>query len=172
MPKVEFPTGAYVHVHENGWMDKGGVRLWLEHIWSRRPGGLRKERSLLVWDMFRSHLTEPVKICLKKHNTDTAVIPGGLTSVVQPLDVSLNMPFKDRVRDRWNKRMIEGDKTYTKGGNMRAAPLELLCEFVIDSWNAIKTETVVKSFKKCCISYSLDGEEDDVAWEDEAESKD
>ncbi|KAG7172213.1 Pogo transposable element-like 49 [Homarus americanus] len=61
MPKVKFPAGMYVHVQENGWMDEEGVRLWLEHIWSRRPGGLRKERSLLVRDMFRSHLTEPVK---------------------------------------------------------------------------------------------------------------
>ncbi|KAG7175313.1 Pogo transposable element-like 10, partial [Homarus americanus] len=146
MPKVKFPAGVYVHVHENGWMDEEGVRLWLEHIWSRSPGGLRKKRSLLVWDMFRSHLTEP------------------------PLDVCLNKPFKDRVRDRWNKWMIEGEKTFTKGGNMRAAPIELLCEIVIDSWNAIKTETVVKSFKKRCISNSLDGEEDDVVWEDDDEA--
>ncbi|KAG7164381.1 Pogo transposable element-like 9, partial [Homarus americanus] len=59
MTKVKFPAKVYVHVHENGWMDEG-VRLWLERIWSRRPGGLRKERSWLVWDMFRSHLTEPI----------------------------------------------------------------------------------------------------------------
>ncbi|KAG7172720.1 Pogo transposable element-like 11, partial [Homarus americanus] len=127
MPKVKFPAGVYVHVHENGWMDEEGVRLWLEHIWSRRAGGLRKECSLLVWDMFRSHLTEPVKRCLKKHNTDTAVIPVELTSVVQPLDVCLNKPFKDRVTDRWYKWMIEGEKTFTKGGNMQAAPLSC-CE--------------------------------------------
>lgn len=68
MPKVKFPAGVYVHMHENGWMDEGGVKLWLEHIWSRRPGGLRKERSLLVWDMFRPHLNKLVKKCLKKHN--------------------------------------------------------------------------------------------------------
>ncbi|KAG7166740.1 Pogo transposable element-like 1 [Homarus americanus] len=119
MPKVKFPAGVYryVHVHENGWMGEE-VRLWLEHIWSRRKGVLRKERSLLVQDMFRSQLTEPVKKYLKKHNTDTAVIPGGFISVVQPLDVCLNKPFKDRVRDRWNKWMIEGEKTFTNGGNM------------------------------------------------------
>lgn len=45
---------------------------------------------------------------------------------------------------------------------MRAAPLELLCKFVLDPCNAIQTETVVKSFKKCCISNSLDGEDDVV----------
>ena len=35
---------------------------------------------------------------LKKGNCETVVIPGGCTSVVQPLDVSLNKPFKGHVR--------------------------------------------------------------------------
>ena len=34
-------------------------------------------------------------------DTNLAVIPGGLTSLLQPLDVSLNKPFKDNVRKRW-----------------------------------------------------------------------
>jgi hypothetical protein len=33
--------------------------------------------------------------------TDLAVIPGGLMSVLQLLDVSVNMPFKDNVRNGW-----------------------------------------------------------------------
>ena len=32
-----------------------------------------------------------------KRNIDVAVIPGGLTTVVQPLDECLNKPFKDDV---------------------------------------------------------------------------
>ena len=38
---------------------------------------------------------------LKKGNCETVVIPGGCTSVVQPLDVSLNKPFKGHVRAEW-----------------------------------------------------------------------
>ena len=37
------------------------------------------------------------------HNTDIAVIPGGLTSIVQPLDVCLNKPFKDHLRSKWSE---------------------------------------------------------------------
>ena len=52
-----------------------------------------------MFDSFEAHKTEQVKQSLKSENTDLSVIPGGLTSVLQPLDVCLNKPFKDRLRD-------------------------------------------------------------------------
>lgn len=169
MPKIKFPPGVFVHVHEKGWMDEGGVHLWIDNVWNRRPGGLRKEKSLLVWDMFRSHLTQNVKKHLQRTNTTTAVIPGGLTSVLQPLDVSLNKPFKDNIRSEWNKWMMDGEKSFTKGGSMRAPPLDVLCDFVVKSWESVRVETVIKSFKKCGISNSMGGEEDDLLWQESEE---
>ncbi|GFU77813.1 uncharacterized protein TNCV_1138211 [Trichonephila clavipes] len=68
-------------------MDENGVKLWIKNIWQRRPGALRNPQSLLVWDMFRSHLTDNTKKLLTECNTDIGVIPGGLTSLVQPLDL-------------------------------------------------------------------------------------
>lgn len=50
---------------------------------------------------------------------------------------------------------------------MRAAPLELLCEWVIRAWDAIDPTIVKSSFKKCGISNSMDGEEDDWIWKDD-----
>lgn len=38
---------------------------------------------------------------MHRGNTTFVVIPGGCTSVVQPLDVSLNKPFKGHVRSEW-----------------------------------------------------------------------
>ena len=54
----------------------------------------------------------------KQKNTDIAVIPGGLTSVLQPLDVSLNKPFKDNVRTLWMEWMAgdHSENKYTKSG--------------------------------------------------------
>lgn len=164
MPKIKFPAGVFVHVHEKGWMDEAGIKLWLDNIWSARPGGLRKQRSLLVWDMFKSHLTPNTKKQLAATCTNSAVIPGGLTSLVQPLDVCLNKPFKDRVREQWNQWMISGEKSFTKGGSMRAPGLDMLCQFIIKAWNDIPEEIVINSFKKCGISNSLDGMEDDFLW--------
>ena len=47
---------------------------------------------------FRAHCIDNVQQLLTKHNSAVAFIPGGCTSKVQPMDVSLNQPFKDCCR--------------------------------------------------------------------------
>ena len=71
---VKFPSGVFVHVHEKGWMDEVGIKLWIKNISSKRLGELRKEKSLLMCDMFRSHLTDSVKATLKRNDTVSASI--------------------------------------------------------------------------------------------------
>ena len=73
-------------------MDK--AKDWLTSIWAK-VGGLSKHRSLLVWDSFRGHLTQPVKNKLTYLNTVLAIIPSGMTSKLQPLDVCMNKLFRD-----------------------------------------------------------------------------
>ncbi|GFV28193.1 DDE-1 domain-containing protein [Trichonephila clavipes] len=113
-------------------MDENGGKLWIKNIWQRRPGALRNPQSLLVWDMFRFHLTDNTKKLLTECNTDIAVIPGGLTSLVQPLDVCINKPFKQNLKRQWNIWMLEGEKSFTKGGQMRHASLEIVISNSLD----------------------------------------
>lgn len=167
MPKDKFPPGVVIHVQEKGWMDDSGCVKWINEVWARRPGAMLKPKSLLVWDMFKSHLTDTAKKLLKSKKTDMAVIPGGLTSVLQPLDVSLNKPFKDSMRTKWNEWMASGQQTYTAAGNMRAASLPTVCQWVKDSWDSIDPKVVVNSFKKCSITNAMDGTEDDMLWEED-----
>ena len=89
-----------VSFHKRGWMDEQGVREWI------RQSLLRGEHSLLVWDSFQAHLTNSVKGDLNHRNMDVAIIPGGLTPVLQPLDKCLNKPFKDNVRRKYLAWMI------------------------------------------------------------------
>ncbi|KAG8228531.1 hypothetical protein J437_LFUL008988 [Ladona fulva] len=53
------------------------------------------ERSnLREFFQLHSYVTENTKNRLAQNNVMIAVIPGGLTSILQPLDISLNKPFK------------------------------------------------------------------------------
>ena len=79
------------------------MKLWLEKVWSKRPGGLLKKTSLLVCDQFKAHVTESTKRLATKLQTHLAVIPGGLTSQLQLLDVSVNKPFKEFMHEEWAK---------------------------------------------------------------------
>jgi len=42
LPKDVIPHGIYVHIHSKGWIDGEGMKLWLEKVWSKCPGGLLK----------------------------------------------------------------------------------------------------------------------------------
>ena len=75
--KITFPNEVIVRCQEKGWMDEAMIKDWLKTVWSK-VGGLRKTKSLLVWDSFRAHLSQPTKRIVTSSNTETAVIPGGI----------------------------------------------------------------------------------------------
>lgn len=126
------------------------------------------EQSLLVWDSFRAHLTEEVKADLNRQKIDVAVIPGGLTPVLQPLDKCFNKLFKDNVRRKYLAWMITAPFDYTPAGKKKAPSRNLVLCWVHEAWREIPVEMVAKSFKTCGISNSLDGTEDDELYSEEA----
>src|SRR6266536_2171906 len=72
------------------WMDENEMLYWIENVWSRCAGMLSNPQSLLVLDSFSAHIVDSVKCQFGEKNTNIAIISGGLTSRLQPLDVSMN----------------------------------------------------------------------------------
>ena len=112
-----------------------GIALWLKNDWNKREK-FRKSSSLLVWDMFKLHKSEATKKKKKKKHLqrfdiDIAVISEGLTLDIQPLNVSLNKPFKGALREQWNQWMIDNEKTHTEKGNICDVPFETLSYFTL-----------------------------------------
>lgn len=66
-----------------------------------------------------------------------AVIPGGLTKLLQPLDISVNRCFKAELRLIWEDWMNNGDKSFTATGRMRRASYPTVVQWVKDAWNAV-----------------------------------
>lgn len=101
VPKENFPHGIHIRANEKGWMNEKEMLWWIETVWtSRNPFG--NSRSLLVLDSFRGHIVNSVKNRLVEKNTNIAVIPGGCTSKLQPLDVAINKSFKAKVKIVYN----------------------------------------------------------------------
>ena len=89
-------------------MDDHLVNDWVKTVWGRRPGGFSK-RSFLVLDAFQCHCSLTLLRLLKEENKTTlTIIPGGFTSVLQPLDVSVNKSMKVMLQRRWNQRYTKG----------------------------------------------------------------
>ena len=145
---------------------------WLKIVWSRRPGAFLNQPSVLVLDALKGHVTDSVKDQLCKMKTELVVIPGGMTSVLQPMDISINKPFKDRLRQQYLTWIADLAHELTETEKIKhTAPSEVV-RWVSAAWKAILESITVRSFKKCCISNALDGSKDDIVWEDDVEDKD
>ncbi|CAM4565531.1 unnamed protein product [Caretta caretta] len=92
--------------------------------------------------MFRAHKMDEVKNVAKNMKTTLAVIPGGLTSVLQPLDVYLNKPFKDRLHKIWSEWMCSGMVKLTKGRNLMKPEINLVAQWIKDAWMFIPSERI------------------------------
>jgi len=97
IPRETFPDGIKIRVNEKGWVNEEEMLWWIENVWCNRDGTNNNPRSLLIFDSFRGHLVNSVKNKLDEKQTNIAVIPGGLTGRLQPLDVGVNKIFKSKV---------------------------------------------------------------------------
>jgi len=86
--------GIIAKVQPKGWMDKTGALEWIRTTFPVHC----EQPKLLARNSFRAHLTDDVKYELSRRNVHPAVIPGGLTCVLQPLDTHINKPLKDKIR--------------------------------------------------------------------------
>jgi len=126
---------------------------------------------MLVLDEFKGNVTDSVKDKLRKMKTEL-VIPGGMTSVLQPMDVSINKSFKDRLKQRYLTSIANPASQLTQTGKINRAAPSKVARWVLVVWKAIPESIIVRSFKKCCIRNALDGSEDDILWKGDIEEKD
>jgi len=152
MPKDVIPHGIYVHVHSKGWKDGEGMKLWLEKVWSKHPGGHLKKPSLLVCDHSKAHVTESTKRLATKLKMHLAVIPGGLTSQLQPLDISVNKLFKKFMHEEWAKWIEAPSHHVTPGGRAKQPSISNVCEWVKNSWQRVKSETILSLSKNVALA--------------------
>ena len=81
---------------DSGWINADLTKKWLQWVYKQPQidEQVPREGSMLIWDSFRCHMENEVTSVLKQMNIDSMIIPGGCTSKIQTLDVSINHPFK------------------------------------------------------------------------------
>uniref|UniRef100_A0AAQ5WZQ5 HTH CENPB-type domain-containing protein n=2 Tax=Amphiprion ocellaris TaxID=80972 RepID=A0AAQ5WZQ5_AMPOC len=122
LPKEKFPAGVIVKANQKGWMDEEKMKEWLSEVYVKRPHGFfHASPSLLICDSMRVHLTATVKNQVQQMNSELAIIPGGLTKELQPLDIAVNRAFKVKLRTAWERWMTDGEHSFTKTGRQRRA---------------------------------------------------
>ena len=147
MPKVTFPNEVVVKVNEKGWMTADVMKEWINECWlPKNAFPDNPEKSMLIYDSARCHRSAEQEL---KKVSKIAIIPGGLTKFLQPLDVSVNKPFKDRLKDLWENWMSDESKAdYTVGGKRRSASLGQIAEWIKTAFYSISPETIMNGFDR------------------------
>ena len=66
---------------------------------TRKKLDLNEEHmALVIYDTFKGHTGEEMKSILVQNNVISVIVPANCTDLLQPLDLSVNKPFKDHLR--------------------------------------------------------------------------
>lgn len=75
-----------------------------------------------------------------------------MTGYLQPLDVMINKPFKDRVRqlfNEWWQEIGSKEDNLTKKGYIKPPSSDLMIHWIYDAWANIHPDLVAFSFEYC-----------------------
>lgn len=144
LPRENFPKGVEICVNEKGWMNKEIMISWLQSVWQKQKNSFFHPKAFLIMDLMKAHLSENVKNALKSTSAKTAIISGGLTKKLQPLEVGINRSFKSKVRKLCEQWMSDGEKNFTNTRKLKCVLYENVSIWVLKAWNDV-SETTIKN---------------------------
>jgi hypothetical protein len=139
--KEGYPTELGMTVQNRAWLDQETFVDWVSDYWKPFVESNGIEISYMILDESTVHLTQSVKDALIACGTEFDYIPGGYTSRVQPLDVGINKPFKNNIRNQFEDWMYANPRgTKIKRTNV--------AWFIKNSWDMIGIQTIKNSWRK------------------------
>lgn len=164
----EAVNGVYVRFQEKAWMDEEEALWWYQNMWNKRSGicffiftdkniqcrsfsGIEfHKKGLLVVDSLKAQTTKVCLDILKNQGTLPTVIPGGLTSVIQPLDVCINKPFKKHYKQLYFEWLLTHE-SLNRNGTPKAPERRQIINWVKEACDLLQSEMIQNSFLKCGI---------------------
>ena len=163
--KLTTPEGVLNCVQTKAWMDEDLMKKYLENIWKPYVEETAERlclpdlNALLTLDSFKAHTTDNIAKMMKEQDTTHCIIPGGCTSKLQPLDVSINKPFKQILKGCWTNfihTLVIAAADHT--AKIKTASKQKVLNWVVDAWQKMeRKELIAKSFQVTGITSSDPG---------------
>ena len=112
-PTYRFPNGWDIWHSSSHWSMEDTVNIFVENVLvpyiEKEKNKLTcritttSQKSLLIYDVFAAHRVEPVLHNLEENNILVIFVPPNCTDSLQPLDVSINKPFKTEIKRHFVK---------------------------------------------------------------------
>ena len=139
---TEYPSTSIYAVQDKAWIDERTFLQWIEKVW--QPFSSLKPCSYLVMDECTVHL---MKLCLnaiQDCGTEVDFVIQGYTSKLQVLDVGINKPFKDYVKQCYEEFMVKND-------GKKVSRLDV-AKWVSTAWGKIHVESICNTWNSIGIN--------------------
>ena len=87
----------------NAWIDTDTFKEYINKVFVPYN---QHDKKLLIMDKFTTHCKEYIKFLLNENNYIISYIPSGMAMVFQPLDRSINLPFKCYLKDKFTSFLL------------------------------------------------------------------
>lgn len=154
--KIEQKFGIDLFGTEKAWATQLVIRKWVEKHCGLITRG--DKRGMIIWDAASTHRAQDMKAHLQRRRIDQIMIPSGTTGYLQSLDLVINKPFKDNMREEINNYLEFRSERNSKG-NLKKPRLEEVCAWVKRSWDRIRPETIEKALKQSLLHRDFGVEE-------------
>ena len=152
-------------VQENAWCDERVMLIWVDEVLkpyvSTAPPGVV---PYLLLDKYTCHYQGTVARAIEDLGVEWDILPGGCTGLIQPIDVGINRPWKNRLRYRVEDFIMENE-SYDRLAPSRIRPL--MAKWALDSWAQVQTATVFNSWRHKPFSYFPEERTLNVAFQDD-----
>lgn len=155
-------------------MSVDAINHWIQHVWKQRlilyPH--LQSKSLLILDSQKVHIGKDFKKEIRKH-CDIAMVPIGMTKMLQPLSMSPYKTFKEQMTNEWNFWLTGQNEQFRKTKLSKPPTNEEICEWIIKSWNRVSPHSIKNGFRKAGVEYVPElNDYLEIIWEDSNEKLD
>ena len=133
-----------VSTNNNAWSTNKIIKDWIDTVYCSYFNNIPLENTLLIFDSAPMHTSLEVLKYISNKKINYVLVPKGLTPILQPLDVSINKPFKEAMKHKYESSII-----YFSNKDKIKIKREVLLKWINECWydsNILKKEMKVKSF--------------------------
>jgi len=153
IPNYPAYLGIYCSCQAAAWMDEDQMLFWVEKILKpyilTAPDGVE---PMLFLDAYRAHMMSSVVDAIQDLGVKVLHIPGGVTSLCQPVDIGVNKPFKNRCREQWEAWMVADDALH---GTTKPPERIDIAHWVAEAWGNLPTQFIINSWLHAPYAYFL-----------------
>jgi hypothetical protein len=137
---LEVPPPHRKFITVKGSINDDTWNKYLDHVYL--PNTDNTKPRALVFDNYICHSNALALESLQRRAVYALPLHANMTSVLQPLDVGINMPWKRKVKQLKQAYLDSSDAALDK------IPWSMFVKWSIEAWDSIDSETIIKAFSR------------------------